>query len=363
MDEPPELFSDFLALALPARATSIYSVYSQDLAATIEELRVTGVEVPAGFDRRLAWAIACNLGELPVTGELGTAQGTRRGSRSDQKRWTLNDHFADLWRVLTNRFWRSNPGHTSSLLNDLGLSVLCERKDDWQDPPSRPLDVRMANETFDYVYSTNNALVIGYLRKNFSGGRLNDPEATANEAWVRMYRTHWDPEASKRFLGLCRISTKVCLFARYGALTEIGSRSSDHSSGQGEEDGNEDLGQNMCEGLAQLSPQQRLEAYRTWCEQIGIKDDGPESEVVAKQLEHKVRECLDQMPPKRRLVAYMVWFEKMRAKDVAECLGMSEPAVSEHLKKAREELRDFLREHGFDVPSDEKKSSTGRRGA
>ncbi|MBK9949305.1 MAG: sigma-70 family RNA polymerase sigma factor [Nitrospira sp.] len=402
MDQPPpELFGEFLKLPLPLRAECIHRVGEQEFAATTEYLRTTGLTVPDKFDRRLAWAVASNMGELPVTGAAGTAERTRQGVRSYQEWWVIDAPFADLWRFLTNPFWRSNPGHTSTLLYELTLSVLCERKDEWQDPPSRPIDERIANETFDYVYSTNNTLVVGYLRKKFPEGRLVDPEAIANEAWAKMYRTHWDPEASKRFLARCRISTLVCLFARYIALDKLRVRSSDQGRVERREDEGDDLGRkdevslleqigttDSCsvereeDGAEDLDAADSLDnsegkakSRRFSSEAIGIPIT-PQNELEAKELEQMVRKCLDQMPPKQRLVAYMIWFEKMRAKDVAECLykktsavnqdvkkGISEAAVSEHLKKARQTLRRLLREHGVDVPSDEKKASTGRKGA
>lgn len=272
--------------------------------------------------------------------------------------------------------------------------MLCERKNDWQDPPSRPLDDRMANEAFEYVYNTNNKLVVGYVRKNFDERRLDNPEAIVNEAWARIYRTHWHPEASKRFLGRCRISTLVCKIAHYVALDEISAPSTDDGCVDREGDEGNDLGRK--DGVSLLEQIRLTDSDRVMSEEDGVEDldDSedkgkgkrflsntigisitPQNELEAKELEQMVRKCLDQLPPKQRLVAYMIWFEKMKAKEVAECLykrisaasqdlkkGISEAAVSEHLKKARQTLRHCLRAHGFDVPSDEKKASTGRRG-
>lgn len=401
MDQlPPGYFGEFLKLSLTVRAECIYRVGGQELVTTTKSLRTTGLTVPDRFDRRLAWAVASNMGELPVTVAVGTVQGTRRGVRSYQEWWALDAPFTDLWHFLTKQFRRSNSGHTSTLLHELALSVLCERNNDWQDPPSRPLDDRMANEAFDYVYNTNNTLVVGYLQKTFPGGRLDDPAVIVNEAWARVYRTHWDPEASKRFLARCRISTLVCLFARYIALDKLRVRNSGQHNVERNEDEDDDLGRkdevslleqirltdsgslkSEEDGAEDLddagsldNSEDKSKGRRFSFEAIGIPIT-PQNELEAKELEQMVRKCLDQMPPKQGLVAYMIWFEKMKAKEVAESLykktsassqdvtkGISEAAVSEHLKKARRTLRHFLRAHGFDVPSDEKKASTGRRG-
>ncbi|NGZ95614.1 MAG: hypothetical protein CV089_05705 [Nitrospira sp. WS110] len=391
MDQPPpELFGEFLKLALPFRAECIHRVGGQELGTTTEYLRTTGLTVPDKFDRRLSWAVASNMGELPVTG----SKRTERGVRSYQEWWALNAPFAELWRFLTKQFKVSNPGHTSTLLHELALSVLCEQKNEWQDPSSRPLDVQMANDAFDYVYNTNNKLVVGYVRKNFDERRLDNPEAIANEAWARIYGTHWHPEASKRFLGRCRISTLVCKIAHYVALDEISAPSTDDGCVDREEDEGNDLGRKdevslleqikLTDSDSVMSGEDGVEdlddsedkgkGKRFSSNAIGISIT-PQNELEAKELEQMVRKCLDQLPPKQRLVAYMIWFEKMKAKDVAERLykktsaasqdlkkGISEAAVSQHLSKARDSLRKCLRGYGYDVPSDEKKASTGRRG-
>lgn len=83
MDEPPDLFSEFLKLPLPLRAECIHRVGEQEIVATTEYLQTTDLTVPDRFDRRLAWAVASNMGELlPVASEMGTAKGVRQGVRS-----------------------------------------------------------------------------------------------------------------------------------------------------------------------------------------------------------------------------------------------------------------------------------------
>jgi predicted DNA binding protein len=46
----------------------------------------------------------------------------------------------------------------------------------------------------------------------------------------------------------------------------------------------------------------------------------------------------------------MVWLRQMNAKRVAQILGVSEPAISQHLKKARDTVGKCLKEQGFNVP-------------
>lgn len=367
MDQlPPGLFGEFLKLSLTLRAECVHRVGGQELVTATEYLRTTGLTVPDKFDRRLAWAVASNMGELPVTG----AEGTRRGVRSYQEWWALNAPFADLWRFLTKQFKVSNPGHTSTLLHELALSVLCEQKNEWQDPSSRPLDVQMANDAFDYVYRSSCEKVLGYLRKNFQS-RLDDPEAIANEAWARIYRTHWHPEASQRFLGRCRISTLVCNIARYVALDEIGVGTSDKGSEEREEEGDDLGGKDEVALLEQIrmTDSGSVKREEDGAESLDHKykaalhtqHESPamqEAEVVAQELEQKLREGLAQLPPKQQLVAHMILIKRMKAKEVADRLDITKAAVSQHLTKARDSLRRFLREHGFEVPSG-KKSDQG----
>jgi RNA polymerase sigma factor (sigma-70 family) len=48
-----------------------------------------------------------------------------------------------------------------------------------------------------------------------------------------------------------------------------------------------------------------------------------------------VKTCMADMPPRQRLVATLVWFRGLRARRAAAVLGISEPAISRHLKRAR----------------------------
>ena len=50
------------------------------------------------------------------------------------------------------------------------------------------------------------------------------------------------------------------------------------------------------------------------------------------------------------MVAGMVWLRDMRPKDVAEVLGITEAAVSQHLSHARAVVGEYPRERGIDVP-------------
>jgi DNA-directed RNA polymerase specialized sigma24 family protein len=64
---------------------------------------------------------------------------------------------------------------------------------------------------------------------------------------------------------------------------------------------------------------------------------------------------LEQLPVKRRIYAKAVWLRGIPARRVAEIFGISEAAVSQHLKKARDSLQNYLRESGFEVAGSEKK--------
>ncbi|MDP1948254.1 MAG: sigma-70 family RNA polymerase sigma factor [Nitrospirota bacterium] len=279
---------------------------------------------------RLAWAVAFNMEGPPDVVVDGIA-APRRGARRYKDHWPFIACFADIWSRLTKSWISSNPGHTSTLLDELGLSVLCEQKSEWQEPLSRLVDVKAADEVFKFVYVRNKAKVVGRVRKVF-GERADSPEDIADEAWTDVFRDYWSSEARRRFLGTSQISTMVCQMALYKAIDRIREKGAFVTEGGSVGDAADEPRGSVLDSLAVF--------------------DDPTEHIAGQQLKRRIRECIDhQLPFKQGLVAAMVWLEDKSAKEVAESLLISEPAVSQHLKKARETLRPYLKMHGFDLPS------------
>jgi RNA polymerase sigma factor (sigma-70 family) len=191
--------------------------------------------------------------------------------------------------------------------------------------------VAEANRAFEFVYARNRHKVVGHVLGRF-GDRAGSPEVIAAEAWSRVFCDYWSSRARRRFLGLSRISTLVCQVAHHVAFDEL--------RGAGElvtRDGKEDPGLRRVAVVID-----HLDA--------AMDCEDPEARVVAEQLQARLRECLALVPPKQQIVATLVWIRQIQAKRVAEMLGVSDPAISQHLKKARHAIRSCLEAHGFDVP-------------
>lgn len=322
------LIKDFLDLPVDSRSVSIQQYGAVDLNTTAQRLRSEGASIPSTMEGRLAWAIAWNLEGGPDSASI-SPPAPHRGIQSYKDKWPLTARFSELWTTLTKPILLPNPGHQTALLDDLALSVLCEQKSEWQDPPSRPVDMESANYAFDFVYVKNKAKVLGDIRKTF-GERADNPEAVADEAWSRVFCDYWSVGARRRFLGLCRISTLVAQVARFVAIDAIREKSA----------------YVMDEGCAADGDD---EPKGFSLDRIGVVMD-PTEQIAGQQLERKIRECIDRLPPKQRIVVEIVWVREILAKEAAERLRISEPAVSQHLKKARDALRNYLKVHGFNVP-------------
>lgn len=321
------ILKDFLDLPVDSRSAHIQQYGLVDLTATLQRLRSEGVSIPNKMESRLAWAIACNLEGVSAS-EGKSPPASHRGIRSYKDKWPIVARFSELWAILTRTTLLPNPGHQTALLDELALSVLCEQKSEWQDPLSRPVDVESANHAFEFVYAKNKAKVLGDIRKTF-GERADNPDAIADEAWARVFCDYWSAGARRRFLGLCRISTLVAQVARFVAIDLIRDKGAFvMDEGSAGDSDNEHKGFSL--------------------DRIGVFFD-PTEQIAGKQLEQKIHECIDGLPPKQKIVVEMVWVQEMSAKESAERLHISEPAVSQHLKKARETLRSHLKVHGFDV--------------
>jgi RNA polymerase sigma factor (sigma-70 family) len=301
------------------RCAFILQTGEDHLAITIETLRDCDAPFAAAMTPlRLAWALSSNLD--------GNAGGlaSRRGIRNYLDQWRPEVKWNNIWTLLTEPL----PGggsEATSLLAELCLSVACEQRDDWQNESSRPLDLAAANQAFHFVYEKSKAKVAGYVFKRF-GQRAGAPEVIADEAWARMFCDYWSVRARRRFLGLSRISTLVCQVAHhiaYDVTREL------EKSAAGVEAAGWDRN---CTTLRDLG--------------LAADSSGP---FQAEELHQRIQSCLSLLPARQRIVATMVWVREMQAKRVAQVLQISAPAVSEHLKKARDAMRKCLRIHGFQV--------------
>ena len=61
-----------------------------------------------------------------------------------------------------------------------------------------------------------------------------------------------------------------------------------------------------------------------------------------------LHECIELLPARRRLVLTLVRLEEQAPSKVAEVLGIGRSAVSNHLKRAQGDLRNCLRDKGFE---------------
>jgi RNA polymerase sigma factor (sigma-70 family) len=303
------------------RCAFILQTGEGDLAATIQSLRECKAPFTAAMNPlRLAWALGWNLD--------GNVDGppSRRGIRNYLDYWRPEVKWNNIWTVLSGAP-SGGDSEATTLLAELCLSVACEQREDWQNESSRPLDLAAANEAFHFVYEKNRAKVAGYVFKRF-GKRAGAPDVIADEAWARVFCNYWSVKARRRFLAISRISTFVCQVTDNVARDLI--RDLEKSSS------------NLDASVAAGHRVRKLTAL----EELGMVADSS-SQFQADELQKRIRSCLALLPARQRIVANMVWLREMQAKHVAQALQISAPAVSEHLKKARDAMRKCLTIHGF----------------
>jgi RNA polymerase sigma factor (sigma-70 family) len=315
-------------LPLEARCALILEAAGDDFESALQALRSQGLSIPTTMTHeRLAWAVAFNvLGAWAQDPDAQTIAG-RGASRGYKDHWAGDTDWSVIWSTLVKIPGQDKQDPTT-LLAELALSVACEQRDDWQNAAARPLSPAEADRAFEFVYRRDRRKVIGEVFSRF-GNRAGNPEVIGDEAWSRVFCDYWSVRARRRFLGLSRISTLVCQVAHYVAYDQL------RQAGQISTD----------EGESEID----VGKVRAAVEGSGaIDSSNPESRVLAGQLHSRVKECLASATAKQQVVATMVWIKQLPAKHVAQILGISEPAVSQHLKKARDTVRMCLRKHGFD---------------
>lgn len=272
---------------------------------------------------RLAWAVAFNINGVPASSTSQPRAG--RSGRSYQDHWPANVVWPTVWSELVRTLAPDDSGHVRTLLSELALSVACEQREEWQSPPARPIDRDVANKAFEFVYAQNRRKVLGMCRQFANVVRA--PEAIADEAWSRVFSDFWSAQARRRFLGLSRISTLVCKVARYIYLDSIRESSRFVTN-------RDEMNEDGCPMIREIP---------------GTLSD-PEEFMIEDELQSRMQECIKRLTARQRIVAEMLWLRHINSKRVAQILGVTEPAISQHLKKARDSLRICLGEHGFQVP-------------
>jgi hypothetical protein len=163
---------------------------------------------------RLAWAVAFNIDGLSVPRTANS--GPLRSGHGYRDHWPAETSWTVVWSALIRPQPQEDLSHSSNLLSELALSVACERREDWQIPTARPIDPAITDLAFESVYARNRMKVLGVCSR--FAAQVSESEAIAAEAWSRVFCNYWSIHASRRFLGLSRISTLVCQVARYIAI-------------------------------------------------------------------------------------------------------------------------------------------------
>jgi RNA polymerase sigma-70 factor (family 1) len=88
--------------------------------------------------------------------------------------------------------------------------------------------------------------------------------------------------------------------------------------------------------------------YRNYLKAIDKQETSNETvdELTLKEYHHLVREGLKEMPERRQQIFLMNARDEMTAKQIAEQLNISLPAVKKQLYEAQQHLRKYLAEHG-----------------
>lgn len=73
-------------------------------------------------------------------------------------------------------------------------------------------------------------------------------------------------------------------------------------------------------------------------------EDLPEPAVNPSGEEHEVMTAILSLPDRERWIVLMYYYHSMTLQEIAEALGVSQPAVSKRLKKAKERLQTMLKE-------------------
>lgn len=306
-----------LPLSLEERAKLIMAHGAMDLARSVRTLEQDGLTVPKNLRERIAWALAWNVSIY--------------SSGSAKKNWNLDTAWPEVWGLLTRPFKGSSlePGRVR--LDELALWVLCEQQQAWQPTGSGPLDPDLADAAVGFIYERDKGKVVGFLRKQF-GNRAGEPEEHAHNTWAEVLANYWGPQAHLRFRGLSRISSFVCDVAMNVAIEAFRAQKKQVS----------------WEELQSNSGEKSAAALRQWIKLNKVEVD-PGEQVMMEELRRRLDECMQALSNRQQPVARRIWLQGESAKAVAEDLDVSESAISQQMKKARESVRGCLERHGYQI--------------
>lgn len=219
------------------------------------------------------------------------------------------------WSVLTSGLAEER----GAILSDLVWSLAMERRAEWRSSSAREED---ASDALSLAIVRHEPYLLGALRKRLPS-RAAAVEEAVLDAWARAFATYWAESATRRFAGRSRLFTLVFTIA----YRELG-----HASRSGAQ----------------------LEALDASHEHLADRGAGPVAAAAALELDLSValRDCIDELPEKRRVVAELRFGQGLKPSEVAEAVNTTRPNVANHLKLARESLRDCLGAKGVDVPGE-----------
>lgn len=278
---------------------------------------------------RVAWAISFNLSGAYAVAPVETVETPTRGTDETRRartrktyrdKWKPDTPFREFWHALTReRSSRADSRYT--LLEQLTLSVACEQRVDWHPPGVPPVD---AERAWEYVYTRCNPEVLGYVAGRF-GNRAGDPDSIVAEAWSRVFADSWSTKASRRFLGMSRVSTFVGGVATYIALDILGAQ--------------------RAHEVYDENPDATDSSPSTAGRTLGVEDD-PARGLMDDQMRRHVRQCLAAASKRQRMAAELVWFREFTNAQAAEVLDVSRPRMTQLLQRAGEIVRNCLQRRG-----------------
>ena len=316
-----------LPLSLEERSKLIMAHGAMDLARSVRTLEQDGLIVPKNLQERIAWAVAWNIGP---DNQGAVKRGAHREIWEHRPReWSRETTWKEVWGVLTSPPKSNNPGSDRMLLDELALSVQCEQREEWQPEASRQLDLGLADDAFAFLYKRDMGKVIGFLRKQLRNP-ADEPEELGHEAWVSIYRCYWSTHARQRFLGVGHISSLVCTAALY-KCKDLGRAQRRKGQQVSWETSESHSGEELDPSLSQV---------------IGVEMD-PGEQFLMEELRQKLDECMQALTQDQQIAAELIWLQEESATTVAARFQVSKSAISQRLKKARENVRGCLEHHGY----------------
>lgn len=315
----PSSLGQLAELAIEHRYAYVHREGRAELDAAIHRLRYEAPHVHRAVTiERLGWAVAFN-----VCGPAPSGQGRAHEiKRSYLDYWRPETPWSTVWSRFVAPLNAAGDRPTWTVLLELATSIACEHRDDWQPMSARPVNSDHAGVAFTTLLDAEKKKITGFVFNKFRQ-RAGPPQDIADEAWTRVFLGYWSQSAHKRVLGMSAISNLVC-----GAAYRIG-----------------------CDVLRQQrasSSDDTLLALSHGSEG-GKRPAGeePGDRLAAAELEQHMRICREELPGRQQVAARMVWDLEMPQVEVARQLGVSPPAISQLLAKARTAMHKCLKDKGL----------------